>query len=172
MPDVEVTLTTYRNIYTYSQSILWTAYGIALGVSILGVILGVIIYFVNHGSYSSKFSTILRTTRTADITTEFNAEDVMGMDPLPDHINDATISFHNSQCQSPGKEAANVESYTETIVAETPEATQTAEVSKSADATGITGLDGESGSSSDGESRPASWFTGTQRDVMYHEVDH
>lgn len=96
-------MTTYRNIYAYSQCILWTAYGIALGVPILSVILGVMIYFVNHGSYSSKFSTILRTTRAADITTGLNIEDVNGKDPLPDHIADATISFHNDQGQNPAK---------------------------------------------------------------------
>jgi len=61
----------------------------------LSVILGVIIYFFNNGSYSTKFSAILRTARITNISTVFNAEGIKGLDPLPNHITDASISFKN-----------------------------------------------------------------------------
>lgn len=165
IPDVNVTMITYHNIYAYSQSILWTAYGTALAVSFLGVILGVTIFFVKHGSYSSKFSTIMRTTRTADISTGLNAEDVKGMDSTPGHIIDASIYFNDGMSQKPGKNVTNVESNAETEVPETVERTQISEVSEPTEA----GFDGESSPVSDQESRSPSWFVDMQRD---HGADH
>ncbi|BCR91321.1 uncharacterized protein ACHE_70164A [Aspergillus chevalieri] len=165
IPDVNVTMITYRNIYAYSQSILWTAYGTALAVSFLSVILGVIIFFVNHGSYSSKFSTVMRTTRTADISTGLNAEDAKGIDPTPGHINNANIYFNDGPNQKLGRSVTNVEPNAEKEVPETVERTRTAEVSEPTEAV----LDGGLSPVSDQESRPPSWFVEMQRD---HGADH
>lgn len=172
IPNVNVTTNAYRNIYAYSQSILWTAYGLALGVSLLSVISGVVIYFVNHGSNKGKFTTMLRTTRTADVTTELSVEDAKGMDPVPDHIADVAISFHDVQGQNLGKEMASVESNTET---EPHEAPRTPEILPEPVAEPIVLIevaepDNESGS--DQVSRPSSWFIGTQQHIMYHGANH
>lgn len=70
-----VTITSYRNIYTYSRPILWVTYGIALGVSVMSVIAGVLVFLASQGTYSSKFSTILRVSQAATISTKFSMED-------------------------------------------------------------------------------------------------
>ncbi|ODM22532.1 hypothetical protein SI65_00120 [Aspergillus cristatus] len=165
MPDVNVTMTAYRNVYSYSQRILWTAYGIALGVSTLSVVLGVIIYFFNHGSYSTKFSTILRTTRTASISTALNAEDIKGLDPLPDHITDASISFKDGQDQgrSPSKAVFNVEELDVPLTPQTPESARMLKSPELHEEVGL-GLNQRLG--------PSGWFNGgARRDIMYHEVN-
>lgn len=50
-------------------------------------------YFANNGSYSSKFSTIYRTTQGARVSTELGIKDYSGIDPVPDHIAKAHIMF-------------------------------------------------------------------------------
>lgn len=65
LPDANVTVTFYHNIYIYTRSILWTAYGIVIGVTFFSVIAGATVYSANHGSYSNKFFTIFRVTQGA-----------------------------------------------------------------------------------------------------------
>lgn len=50
-------------------------------------------YFPNHGSYSTKFSTIFRLTQGAIVSTKLDTKDYSGFDPLPDHIAEAKILF-------------------------------------------------------------------------------
>ena len=69
------------------------AYGIAIGVTLVSVCLGIFIYFSNHGSYTTRFSTFLRTIQYAAISTGFKGDDCNGKDPLPGHIAQAKISF-------------------------------------------------------------------------------
>ncbi|KAF7169502.1 hypothetical protein CNMCM5623_002187 [Aspergillus felis] len=92
LPDTNITVTSYHNIYIYTRSILWTAYGIALGVTLLSVVAGTVVYLSNHGSYSSKFSTIFRVTQGATVSVELNTEDCSGFDPLPDHLAKAQMT--------------------------------------------------------------------------------
>lgn len=86
-------MTSYHDIYTYSASILWTAYGIAIGVTLIGVCFGIIAHFINHGSYTTKYSTILRTTQRASISTNLHVDDCDGKNPLPKHLAKATVLF-------------------------------------------------------------------------------
>ncbi|KAJ6143654.1 hypothetical protein N7471_003107 [Penicillium samsonianum] len=92
VPDTNVTITSYHNIYVYTRSILWAAYGTAFGVTTLCVAAGILLYFSNDGSYSSKFSTIFRGTQGAIISTDLSIRDYSGLDPLPDHIADAKMT--------------------------------------------------------------------------------
>ncbi|CAI7623563.1 unnamed protein product [Penicillium discolor] len=92
VPDTNVTITSYHNIYVYTRPILWAAYGTALGVTTLCVAAGILLYFSNDGSYSSKFSTIFRVTRGAMISTELSTKDYSGLDPLPVHIANAKLT--------------------------------------------------------------------------------
>ncbi|KAB8077327.1 hypothetical protein BDV29DRAFT_153878 [Aspergillus leporis] len=94
-PDVDVTIITYQNFYTYSKYILWTAYGTAIGATLASALLGCIAYSMNGGSYTTKFSTIWRTTRHAFVFAETTPEDCDGKDTLPSHIARARISFLN-----------------------------------------------------------------------------
>ncbi|KAJ5494704.1 hypothetical protein N7463_010791 [Penicillium fimorum] len=92
VPDTNVTITSYHNIYVYTRPILWAAYGAALSVTTLCVVAGILLYFSNDGSYSSKFSTIFRVTQGAMISTELGMKDYSGLDPLPDHIANAKLT--------------------------------------------------------------------------------
>lgn len=92
-PDTNVTITSYRNTYIYSQSILWAAYGIAIAVTLISDAVGVIVYFLNAGSYTTKFSTILRVTYTAAISTDLNSKENKRVDPMPEHIAEALITL-------------------------------------------------------------------------------
>jgi hypothetical protein len=46
---------------------------------------------LNAESYSNSFSTILRVSRTADLSVEVRNEDHSGRDPLPDYLKYATL---------------------------------------------------------------------------------
>ncbi|EAW10139.1 uncharacterized protein ACLA_046040 [Aspergillus clavatus NRRL 1] len=93
VPDTNVTITPYRSIYIYTRSILWAAYGTALSITALSVIAGILVYFSNDGSYSSKFSTIFRVTQGAVVSTNLSMKDYSGLDPLPDHIANAKMTI-------------------------------------------------------------------------------
>ncbi|RHZ70637.1 hypothetical protein CDV55_105263 [Aspergillus turcosus] len=92
-PDTNVTITTWGNVYSYSLPTLWIAYGIAILVTTISVLLGLVAYFANHGSYSTKFSTIVRKTRKAPISPPFDVDDDNGRDPLPKSIARSKISI-------------------------------------------------------------------------------
>ena len=96
IPETNVTITSDRNIYVYTRSILWAAYGAAIGATALSIAAGVFFYFKNDGSYSTKFSTIFRVTQGAIVSTDLSPKDHCGLDPLPDHIANAkmTTGFH------------------------------------------------------------------------------
>lgn len=102
LPETNVTLTSYHNIYVYTRSILWTAYGIAIGVTFLSVLAGSLVYLSNHGSYSSRFSTIFRVTRGATVSAEISMEDCNGLDPLPEHLVSAEMTTGHDPRHSTG----------------------------------------------------------------------
>jgi hypothetical protein len=63
-----VTQTHYALIYSYAANTLWLAYGIALGMTLLSILLGVVSIYHNSGfSYMSRFSTILRVAHCIDL---------------------------------------------------------------------------------------------------------
>ncbi|CAG8211824.1 unnamed protein product [Penicillium olsonii] len=96
IPETNVTITSDQNIYVYTRSILWAAYGAAIGATARSIAAGVFFYFKNDGSYSTKFSTIFRVTQGAIVSTDLSPKDHCGLDPLPDHIANAkmTTGFH------------------------------------------------------------------------------
>ncbi|KAE8316634.1 hypothetical protein BDV41DRAFT_585210 [Aspergillus transmontanensis] len=93
VPETNVTITSYHSIYIYTRSILWAAYGTALGATALSVIAGVLVYFSNDGSHSTKFSTVFRVTQGAKVSTNLSMKDYSGLDPLPDHIAKAKMTI-------------------------------------------------------------------------------
>ena len=90
---VNVTIPQHRNIYVYSAIKLWAAYGVAIFLAVLAVLLGLITIFLNGGCYSNSFSTIFRTTKGATISERIEDHDVVGEDPLPQHLANAQVSF-------------------------------------------------------------------------------
>jgi len=90
---VNVTTITYHNLYVYSASILWLAYGIAFLIATITVVAGCVAIFSSDVSYSSSFSTVLRTTSHAYVSKKISKEHAMGQDPLPKYLAEATITF-------------------------------------------------------------------------------
>lgn len=52
---------------------------------------------LSGAAYSNDFSTVMRTTRVAEISTDIGVEDTSGTDPLPKRIAKATIRFPASE---------------------------------------------------------------------------
>ncbi|KAH8126008.1 hypothetical protein LI328DRAFT_166571 [Trichoderma asperelloides] len=92
--DVTVTVTAYSLIYSYAARTLWLAYGIALGMALLSIVLGIISIHHNGGSsYTTKFSTILRAAYCMALSEPILPEDTDGKDPTPKYIKKLTVSF-------------------------------------------------------------------------------
>jgi len=92
-----VTINTVHNVYDYSASTLWLAYGISIGVTLIGIVAGIIAIIRSNGSYSSDISTIIRATRHADLSLEIHPTDVGGQDPLPKYLARANITFQRDR---------------------------------------------------------------------------
>ncbi|KAM0458563.1 hypothetical protein ACHAPV_005955 [Trichoderma viride] len=93
-PDIDVTVTTYALVYSYAALTLWLAYGIALCMTLLSILLGTLSIYHNGGaSYTTKFSTILRAAYCIDFSEPIRPEDTDGKDPTPRYIKKLTISF-------------------------------------------------------------------------------
>ncbi|KAL2794849.1 hypothetical protein BJX66DRAFT_337459 [Aspergillus keveii] len=91
--NVPVTLTQIANLYSFSKAVLWATYGVALLLTLGVVAVGLYAHVASHGSYTSKFSTILRTTHGATLSTSIEVVDENGQDPLPRYIADSTIAL-------------------------------------------------------------------------------
>lgn len=83
----------YQNIYTYSVAPLWIAYGVAVGITILSITIGIWAVVVAGSSYSSKFSTILRLAFNVRLSEYVELEDTGGEDPLPDRLENTIVVF-------------------------------------------------------------------------------
>jgi hypothetical protein len=93
LPETQVLSYDYHNIYIYASRKLWLAYGIAIAFATVIVALGSFAIVRNRASYSSDFSTILRTSRNADLDHEVEEHDRTGRDPLPSYLEKTTVVF-------------------------------------------------------------------------------
>lgn len=84
---------TYHNVYSYARFTLWLSYGLAILVAGLAVLIGLFCISLNGASFSHDFSTVLRTTRNAELSVEMKDEDNRGRDPLPKYLADAEVVF-------------------------------------------------------------------------------
>ncbi|KAK5744824.1 hypothetical protein LTR17_001901 [Elasticomyces elasticus] len=80
-------------VYSYDSVKLWAAYGCAIGVSALAVLLGFWTVFDSGAVYSDNFSTLLRVTREVEMSVDIALADRDGKDPLPGYLADSTIAF-------------------------------------------------------------------------------
>jgi hypothetical protein len=92
----EVSVHRYRNVYIYSEATLWTAYGIAMLLTIVAIGLGVQSIVLNHGSFANSFSTIVRVSRTAPMSAEILASESRGKHPLPKRLANTRIVIGSS----------------------------------------------------------------------------
>lgn len=101
-PQSQVTFTTISPVYEYSGHRLWLAYGLAIAISVLIVIAGLIVMYLSSAAYNSSFSTILRLGRGADLSQEIVDGDHDGKEPLPEYLEKATISFAGTALRKQG----------------------------------------------------------------------
>lgn len=87
----EVTFNTFHNVYIYSASTLWVAYGLAIFLTLIALGLGIWSMILNDGTFTNDFSTILRTSRAAELSDELRDEDRDGRQPLPKRLARARI---------------------------------------------------------------------------------
>jgi hypothetical protein len=92
-PKTNVTIQSWRNVYAYSPALLWLPYGVSIALATVAIILGTICLVSNGASFSSKFSTILRVSHEANLTTPVREVDTNGRDPLPNYLAQAELSF-------------------------------------------------------------------------------
>lgn len=107
---VNVTVTNYTDVYSYSKEILWTAYGLGIFLTLLCVINGIIAFIANgRRTFDTKFSTILRTTRDVPLIdrtdekmeyVQIHDEDRDGKSPLPPYLKRAEISVSQNDYAS------------------------------------------------------------------------
>ena len=90
---VPVRVARFVNIYRYSSLDLYIAYGIAILLTLLCVLVGLLAAIRNGGhSYSNTFSTVLRTTRDRSLDSViFTFDDTVGANPLDDDIGELQL---------------------------------------------------------------------------------
>ncbi|KAK3661743.1 hypothetical protein LTR56_000234 [Elasticomyces elasticus] len=84
-------------VYSYDSVKLWAAYGCAIGVSAVAVLLGFWVIFSSGAAYSDNFSTLVRVTRDAEMSVDIALVDRDGKDPLPDYLAESTLAFPASR---------------------------------------------------------------------------
>jgi hypothetical protein len=90
---VNVTFHEVHTVYIYRAWKLWTAYGIAILLSAIVVLVGLVCMWLNGACYSNRFSTLLRVARGAEISVPIFGEDLSGRDPLPGYLSRARVEF-------------------------------------------------------------------------------
>jgi hypothetical protein len=83
----------YQAVYVYAPARLWIAYGLAILFTAISVIIGLLAMVSNGVAYTNHFSTILRTTRFANIDPDVLPENGDGEDPMPNRLARAVVSF-------------------------------------------------------------------------------
>ena len=96
----KVTSSTRENVYIYAAHKLWLAYGLAIGFTALIAIFGMAAIVANHAPFSNKFSTILRLSRGAQISSEIKQTDLSAQDPLPAYAGEATDHDYEAESTS------------------------------------------------------------------------
>lgn len=94
-----MTLPAYRNIYVYSEFKLWAAYGAAISLALLTVLLGLVAMLMNGVSYSANFSAVFLAARGAVLSEKVRERDLGGEDPLPKYLKGVQVSFEQSSAE-------------------------------------------------------------------------
>jgi hypothetical protein len=90
-----VSTNAYSAIYQYDCRSLWISYGLAILSTTITVLLDLTIVLTSGSSFSDKFSTIMRVSRTAELSAEVMEQDGSGCDPLPSYLKNARVDFGN-----------------------------------------------------------------------------
>lgn len=98
-PPVNVTFHNFHNVYVYSGFKLWISYGVAIALSAIAAVIGLIGLAFNGASYSHNFSTVLRVARGASMSQSIKEQDLDGKDPLPSYLSKAVIWLNGQVAQ-------------------------------------------------------------------------
>jgi hypothetical protein len=86
-PLISVAVTTPQNAYSYNnRRNLAIAYGLGIGFAAGVVAAGLVCIHAVEGTFSTSFSTILRTTRGAQLDELVHASEMHGKEPLPKRL--------------------------------------------------------------------------------------
>ncbi|CZT20043.1 uncharacterized protein RCC_05900 [Ramularia collo-cygni] len=91
--STDVTLKIFTNVYSYGSDKLWLAYGIAIGVTTLNVLVGLWAIVQTGASFTANFSTIVRVAKNAVIEADMRETRLPGRDPLPKRLAKAEIQL-------------------------------------------------------------------------------
>lgn len=88
---MNITLRNFHNVYVYSATKLWLAYGLSILFTLVATAIGFWALVTEGASYRDNFSTVFRIARGADVSVAMNEEDLDGNDPIPAHVKNASI---------------------------------------------------------------------------------
>lgn len=88
-----VTVWNTVNNYVYSPRNLYIAYGTGIFATLVIVAIGLFCINKASQSYGKSFSTILRTTRNAELSRLIDVSETSGAEPLPKHLADMRLKF-------------------------------------------------------------------------------
>lgn len=88
-----VTVWNTINNYVYSPRNLYIAYGTGIFATLAIVAIGLFCINKASQSYGKSFSTILRTTRNAELGRLIDVSETSGAEPLPKHLADIRLKF-------------------------------------------------------------------------------
>lgn len=90
-PRTDVIYHVFGNVYSYGSDKLWLAYGTAIGVTLLNVLVGLWAIVQTGASFTGNFSTIVRVAKNAVIEEDMREDRLPGRDPLPKRLAKAEI---------------------------------------------------------------------------------
>ncbi|KAK6386625.1 hypothetical protein LTR65_008824 [Meristemomyces frigidus] len=122
VPRTMVTEITFHNVYAYSRSQLWLAYGLAILCTAIAVVLGFCAILSNGASYSNNFSTIVRSARNAELSVDVKPDDT-GRDPLPRGLAQAVVLMPTNTIYSASRHDTTKEAKAVHISAKKPAVT-------------------------------------------------
>ncbi|KAL6887058.1 hypothetical protein GGI43DRAFT_417555 [Trichoderma evansii] len=88
-----VTVWNTINNYVYSPRNLYIAYGVGIFATIIIVAIGLFYIKKASQSYGKSFSTVLRTTRNAELSRLIDVSETSGAEPLSKHLADIRLKF-------------------------------------------------------------------------------
>lgn len=93
MPRRNVTSYTFRNVYVYSAIRLWVAYGVAILLTGVAALVGLVTILSTGASFSNTFSSVMRSSWNAGLDVDIRPEDAINRDPLPKRLANATFTL-------------------------------------------------------------------------------
>lgn len=94
--QVDVTFDLFGNVYSYESDKLWLAYGVAIGITVMNVMIGLWTVARTGASFTDKFSTIIRAAKNSNIEVDMFEERLAGRDPLPKTMAKAEIRMRKA----------------------------------------------------------------------------